>query len=347
MKKTVLGLIMLITFSNLYSELPYDSLFVIAESGLILRFKPNTNSQVITTIPFGTKVRRHFDNWIPDTINNRINYWMPVEYGKKKGYVWGLYLSQQPFVDISAINTDFRIIMEGAHCSQVGYSPDFHWYGIYKHQDSGFQEVRKVNIKIFFSQLLTKEEWHNLKSFDGDFLIKTDQLEKSIFLLGSKDELKTGKIQGYSFIDDYYGYDKTVFIYPEHPKAFRLNDNYCVTFMSRDIPFIVDSTKYSLGSKYILRITEGENNTAEYFDTKDFQQISNELDFMGRSAKIHSSKRNPTIIWYGDIDRDNKPDFIFAGHNMVEHGGIAGYWVLFISSSAIENNVSVIVIIPA
>jgi hypothetical protein len=47
-------------------------------------------------------------------------------------------------------------------------------------------------------------------------------------------------------------------------------------------------------------LCQGDIKTAESFDTKHAQNITDELDFIGRTAKVHSSRQNPTIIWYGN-----------------------------------------------
>ncbi len=325
----------------------YDSLSVIAESGLLIREKPNKESKVVTKIEFGTRIRRLYTRAKSDTIDKHIAKWELIEYNGVKGYVWGLYLSRHIFVKTSTINQEKRFMHEGVQCGQIPYSPGFYWYGIYKSENKDYQELREVQVKLIFQKLMEDQPFdsngykNTVNWLDGpEFTIETNQDEISYFLIGSKKKLEPGIITGKMLLNEYdcNNNEISIFLYPEKAEIFCLPECTCVSFISIDQPIIVDSSNFKLSSNFKIFVKSGVHGINR-FDTENGRVINKELPFMGRTAKNHASTLNPQIIWYGDLDNDKKLDFIFRSNNMVQHGGSVNAYSLFLSVGASETEI--------
>ncbi len=78
-----------------------EQYYVMTTSGLNLRLAPDKRAQVISTIPFGTKVSTL--KWAEleaspktEVVNGLKGSWAPVTYDNKVGYVFSGYLSRMP-----------------------------------------------------------------------------------------------------------------------------------------------------------------------------------------------------------------------------------------------------------
>lgn len=340
MKKVHLVILSVLISINALADYPFDSLTVIAESGLIMRTGASLDSDIITTIPFGTIVKSYWYGKIKDTINGFADNWTKIEYGGKEGFAWEQYLSTYRFVNSEKYNKEFRISEEELICGFISYSPEFNWYGIYQGKSEGLQEIRKVEVTILFPELLQPEE--RVKYFDSEYFekglmhyIMTDQDTKAEFLIGTKNKLDERLINGYSFDPDSKNPENApIFVYPEKPEIIKIKDLNTVTFISRDVPFLQDTAKLQVSSNYKLFLLNGEFDYSQAVDYYSYQVLNPDLEFMYATASRHASYKNPTINWYGDLDSDNKMDFILYNHNMVDHGGIECIYYLFLSSKA-------------
>lgn len=340
MKRVQLIFLAVLISINVSAYQRFDSLSVISQTGLNMRSGASLDSEIITTIPFGTSIRSYLDGKIKDTINGFIDNWTKIEFAGKEGYAWEQFLSTYSFVVSEKYNNEYRIIREGLICGEVSFSPEYNWYGIYKGKSDETQEIRKVEVNILFPELLHPEE--RPKYFDDEYYergqmhyISTNQDTKFEFLIGTINELDEGLINGHLF--DYYYINPDnppIFVYPEKPEIIQIKNLNTVTFISRDVPFLKDTAKFEVSSYYKLMLLNGKHNESRATDYNNYQVLNSELEFMYANGSRHASFKNPTIFWYGDIDSDDKMDFIFYSHNMVEHGGIECIFHLFLSSKA-------------
>ena len=176
MNQKLLFISLLIIGLNCFSQdrIPGTYFTVLAPSGLNIREKPNQNSSISTTIPFGTEVKADFSKMIPATINGFTGGWVPVAYEGKDGYAWSQYLAEITIPGQENINNDFRVIQEGAFCGELNYMPDLTWYGIYKTNKPGIRELKKVEIEVVVKSTLKedeKEAYFGEDKSNADFLI--------------------------------------------------------------------------------------------------------------------------------------------------------------------------------
>lgn len=336
MSKYFLILFFLIQFNNLLGD-SFTSLNVIAESGLNLRSKPDLDSRLLITIPFGAKVQHNFGGEITDTIDGFVDRWLQIEYNGLKGYAWGHFLGNCRFVDTLTTNHDFRILKEGIHCGVIAYSPGFSWYGMYPGNDSLKQIFKPIKIKLLIPKLLTKQK--NVATFGFEttdvetiYKIETDQNDTTQFIIGVKENICAGKIDGclLEADGDYSSYGNSVFLYPEKIEQFYLPNLKMVTFLARDIPLVKDSNAYTLDSRYTIMLKHGYYHNSN-FDVQKDRNLNDDLPFMNYPAFIHAQDFNPKIVWYGDIDNDKKLDFIFKSNR-----GHGWNYSLLLSSKANE-----------
>lgn len=323
----------------LFADYQYDSLTVIAQPNLALRVNTNKNSELLASMPFGAIVRAYWDNVVKDTINGVHGQWKLVEYNQLKGYAWDPYLSMQRIASDKLFNTDFRIMEEGTFCAELNYSSDLYWYGLYTTDSKETQELLNVNINLIFQQTLKKDDKEKYfgNDFEIDFQLSTDNKKKSVFLIGSKEPLKVGKIKGFLFEKESYSNNKPyIFLYPEQIKNLEI-DNMELAIRAKEEVYITDSSKYIITKFYELELAKDEN---AYYSYNDFftQNISKDIPHMSSPAFRHCIYKNPKIVWYGDLDGDKKIDFIINSFMMADHGGVDTNYILFLSSKADGKN---------
>ena len=96
-KKLILVFIIFSCLSNVSIGQEFgDTLYVIAYNGVNLRSAPNTNSEKIKSIPFGTALMYCSDSY-NDRIEVRAGRWIEVEYKQESCYVFdGFLIDKKP-----------------------------------------------------------------------------------------------------------------------------------------------------------------------------------------------------------------------------------------------------------
>lgn len=106
MKKYLLTFILLNTFILAVMSQEYgDTLYVMAYNGINIRSAPNTASEKIDAIPFGTPIMYCSDD-DSDRFEARNGKWVEIEYNYESCYVFDGFLSQYPTPKSRNLNID-------------------------------------------------------------------------------------------------------------------------------------------------------------------------------------------------------------------------------------------------
>lgn len=90
-----------------------DNLFVLSETGLVLRSAPDKNAPKVTLAPYGKQVTISEENRGDKffEVNGIKGYWVKAVYDGKEGYVFDGFLSKHPVPDRCSENCEnFKII---------------------------------------------------------------------------------------------------------------------------------------------------------------------------------------------------------------------------------------------
>jgi hypothetical protein len=307
--------------------------YVLAEPSLNLRDNPSSNSNVITSIPYGTYIKVHPDiSHITDTVNGVIGKWFPIEFEDQKGYVWGEFITYNKNLILN-----YGLLLLGQDGSN--YNPSLNWYGLYKSKD-GFSRLEKVKIDL-------KEQYNDMYG-NRPNRVMIDSEDNPLFLYGTKENLVDGEISGISLKPkfnenwDRADYDRQLdesFLYPEEIKSLSLAgvaNNLWIK--AKDRPYF-DSVNNRINTQYELEVTDTPSKIYNsYFNSSknNIQTITTDFPINAPASKCVTYK-NPIIYWYGDLDMDKKTDLILSFTTMAETEGETTL-VLFLSSEAENGN---------
>jgi len=103
MKNTKLQILFFILLSNVLTAQvfqceceDYGQFMVTAESGLVMREQPTTESEIVTVLEIGTEVAGaiEFGNYNPETIQEKESGWRKVFYQNHEGYMFDAFLEK-------------------------------------------------------------------------------------------------------------------------------------------------------------------------------------------------------------------------------------------------------------
>jgi Bacterial SH3 domain len=308
MKSTLIILCTLFSFAA-FCQSP-KTLTVISTTGLKLREQPNTQSKVIKTLPWGTNVQiMEVTNDMPDTLGIfkhweeeifrqgklekrsndilLIGNWVKAKHQKEIGYLFNAFLADT--TNNSPKGNGFTLIMEGWYCnSNFHYDPSLYWYGVF--ESKAGCSLKSVNIRM----LNTQEAYANL-------YYTTDDTLQYLFIVGSKQPLPTGKLNGYKekapcAFDDVYS----------HCKATVLEE--------AGLHFIPAEQHGKEWKQAILYATNKKGR-------KQLLEIPDNIRYKGDTY--------PKLLgWHGDLDGDGKTDYL------IHFGEKMTITILFLSSKA-------------
>jgi|GEM_PF-4069137 len=286
-------------------------LTVISTSGLNLRSKPNLQSKVIKTLPWGAKVRvaevvnkekvelgiQHITDLDSDGEADTVllvGRWVKANYGKLSGYLFDAYLldlSDQ----IHSPLPDYALLFEGYDCLfNLNFDLAWNWYGVYDSDGGAYLKV------VSISCLKETEEEYGF----GDFLgIFTKESTEAKFIFGTKKPLDKNKFR-------------------QSEGAYPMNF-YSVKELAETQPIV---RKVGLELAVVKR-KNIDNQTIEryimYALGSDGQRQSLELADDNQGEWTLSE-----LVWAGDLDGDGKNDYI------VYYGEVSAVTILYLSSIA-------------
>lgn len=304
-----------------------DTRTVIAEPNLIVRAEPKVDGKPINSIPFSSSITVYEEPRLKDTINGNPNEWRLIEYQGTKGYVWGQFLSWRKIPE-DLKRKKFRVSYEGSFCGEVNYDPGLTWYGIYETSNSEIFTLEKVKINFKLIEAFPRSQWEAEGFTDGqDYILETSNSKKSVFLIGSKSPLKEGEIVGKS--------NDQGFLYPEQILDMSLGK---LTLAIRaKVEASIDHSDNSIKKQYELEVGRSKYEFGQLQIPNTVQNITSSIPLIEGTGRINALYKNPLVKWYGDIDGDNKIDFLISTRLMQDTGGADAALILFLSSEAEEN----------
>ncbi|MFN0216645.1 MAG: SH3 domain-containing protein [Saprospiraceae bacterium] len=263
---------------------------VVTANSLNLREEPDASSKKLANLPQGTLLQ-FLDSWnngqytMLDTNDNNSPYgrWLKVRSKNYSGWVFDRYVS---------CTTELHY-EKSPQFNMESVSPLF-WYGVYA-RDSFADELRKVQVRLV-------EEPNEF--YGGPIkVLKTNQKEISKFLVCSHTSLSTGYCGplgifdlNQMFFSKSLGPGNQLSIYPGND----LND----TIMKPS--YGLAATGCANFENNFVRITNYELTLLDYAtDPIPTQNLS-------QWVRTEVPEINPSVdlLWFGDLDRDNKPDAI-------------------------------------
>ena len=199
------------TLATARAQSSYDPLknYVIAVNGLRVRDAPGDYGKVIGAVPYGERVRVRTDEpaW-RDTLGQYVDYsadqtgtpiieyWVPIRYQRRLGYVFGGYLAYQDDRCAPPAAETLALLFPTMHCVENLHAPTaYHWTGVYR---KGRHTYRKpVRIEYLYTEAFEL----------SPFVTRTDDDEHLQFIVGSRERLPSGPLGGRWYEDVYFGYD--------------------------------------------------------------------------------------------------------------------------------------------
>ncbi|PKP48270.1 MAG: hypothetical protein CVT94_08885 [Bacteroidetes bacterium HGW-Bacteroidetes-11] len=282
---------------------------IISKTGLELKSGAEEDSITLITVPYWAKVDVCLDIEKADTVNSTFGDWRKVNYNGLNGYMFDGFLTET----YTSYETpkDIRIMVEGYLCAPLNFDPTLFWYGIYRTKTAD----SLIRVDIEFNKL----NFERMEEMEGGIiLIRTNLSDKmkSMLLIGSNKPLSE-KIVSYNNnpIDPhtlYPGQRKTVYTWNSIQRyGNALNLNAIGTFKDSQHGVVLEN--------YQLRLTNIQDNHKT-------QDISDNFSFKGESGMVR-------LIWFGDIDDDNKVDLLFSASSTSEN-----QLTLLLSSKAMNDN---------
>ena len=263
---------------------------VVTANTLNLRELPDKNAKKVTGINQGAIVQ-FVEAWNngeylqADTTDPDSPFapWLKVRYDGKTGWVFGAYVTAAT-----------GLYYENDFSFDFSSLPPVYWYGVYA-RDSFADEIRKVNVR----QVQETNDFYGANVT----VLKTDQAESSKFLIATVTPLKVGYCGSLGVFDlkDFYGSNNLgpggqFSLYPGNDMndtivkaAYGLAATGCATL----------DGSYVQVNNYKLTLLDYASEPAIHYDLTAWVKPENEAI----SPMVQ-------VLWYGDIDSDNKPDII-------------------------------------
>ena len=327
----------MIFISNLlYADQPFT---ILSKSGLNVRKEPNTKSEKVASLPFGTVVDAEisFETDIDyigkylhhsEIIEGKKGFWMKIKYGSITGYIFsGFGLVGEWIVKPTEINKDYRLLSVGYFCNPINYDPKLNWFALTKVNGRIYLKKSEVIIRLFH-EYNEKDTLGDLEGLWENFplTIESNLKDTILYLIGTKSNLEEGELKS-QLIDKQSGYTESEnFLYPEQDFSFYYeNINY--QFHAYEDVKLTNENANGYIKKYQIEL-----NMTHHKDIKSYN-LSTELD-LKKTAKDHCHFKTPQLVLVTDINRDGFPDFIYYSHTMTESCGVCWEYHLFMSDKS-------------
>jgi hypothetical protein len=263
--------------------------YVVKSTSLNMREKPDKNAKKITALPNGTLVQfvEVWDNgaWVSaDSTDEQAPWgqWIKVRHEKQSGWVFGAYLTPS-----------ITLMFEDELVYQAkDEMPNLHWYGVYA-RDSFADELRRITLRYVTE---------NSEMYGGEVKsLKTNQTDKSKFIIGSHKPLATG------YCGSMGTFDVATFMFSEslYPGAF------LSIYPGNDMADTLIKPSYGLAATGCASLGAGAS-----VSIKDYKLtlVDWSTEDLTPWVKTSVPEASPIIsmMWFGDLDHDNKPDAILS-----------------------------------
>lgn len=271
---------------------------VIANGGLRLREKPDTSSKILTTIPFGEKVKYlSASSFGTDSIGYTDEEpgqkwvhgnWVKVSWRNQTGFVLDSYLfynGEFEDAEMNLLNQDYRLVFPGCHCTLYSLLNLAGWkfYGYFGDSTNGL--IRKpVTVRYLRSDDVI---------FCG-YIVDIQPAKGLQFAIAAREDVDFSvNIPWVKWLDMTSGFNEPT----------TLNSKLQAFSLKTIIPQR-DSSEYVVPQLYLKKAGK--------------KQLLNVLDYW----------KPAFLIFCGDLDKDGRNDYI------ISFGDKAGGTILYLSSKA-------------
>ena len=271
----------------------YGDFYVGQTPGINFRSQPTKESESICFLPFGTKVeicsqclnsdstvdKKHWSNFEGEKC------WKAAKYNNRVGYIFSGYLTEMSIIT----DQNLCLLKEGPICPEnISYNPELYWYGIY----SEHLPNKKSSVESRVSKL--KSVKVNITTFkEGCYgagpptvCIYTDVEEESLFLIGINQKLSDTTLKAHRR----YGEQFIGFIYPGQ-------------YISTVGGYILQ------GRGVVTHFSEKRDDTFDFYEIALINE--NHPSISQIISKDFFNDYQPSLVWDGDLNADNLPDFLF------------------------------------
>lgn len=265
----------------------YPEEMVVTSSALNVRDIPDINGKKIATLPRGTVVKyleAYKDNEYvqADTLdpNSAYGAWLKIRSGNLTGYAFSPYLTGTYVLEYED--------------NIVENIPPMQWYAMYA-RDSFADELRRIVPRL--------EEQYNELYGQKVKVLKTNQKDVSKFIIGVLSPLTPGYSGSLGSLDMDVAY-MTTFLGPGSQLAiYPGNDNNDTLIKPT---YGLAATGCARFNDTYVEISDYKLTLLDYAVEPMFRQ---DLTPWVKPALPEISS-NVQLLWFGDVDRDNKPDAI-------------------------------------
>ncbi len=265
----------------------YPEQLVVSSNALNLRDMPDMNGKKLTTLNRGTVVQYleayHDNEYVQaDTLDPNSPYgaWLKIRSGNFTGYAFSPYLAGTTVLEY-----------ENGYVENL---PPMQWYGVYA-RDSFADELRKIVPRV--------EEEYNEMYGQKMKVLKTNQKDVSKFIIGVISPMTTGYCGGLGSLDMDMAY-MTTYMGP---------GNQLGIYPGNDVNDTLIKPSYGLAATGCARLADNYVQVDNYklllldYTTENVYQQDLTPWVKPASPEISPSVQ---VLWFGDLDRDNKPDAI-------------------------------------
>lgn len=235
-------------------------------------------------------INRRMEDRYMTTVDGIENSWAEIEYEGIRGFMFGEYLAGE-IVNMPNKNWKgkYLFLMEGNQGGAI-FSTKLNWYGIYPEKDGEY--IEKINVNLEYS--LDSEMDDNLK-------ISTNKEERARIIIGTNENIETGRvgIPLGSFSDRVIMNDQILPI-PIYQKDCSINTEYLL---------FASNWKDQISTCYV------EKYSLRFCKQPLYQQINYLHTFEGLVERLGECNI-PKLFWFGDVNGDEIPDFIFYNQAM-------------------------------
>ena len=257
---------------------------IVNASSLNLRDKPEKSGKVVEKLPRGAALSlvELANGGQYEEVDSITGYWVKVQYKNKTGYVFSPYVvgAYNLYQDNDVFDTAL---------------PQLNWYGVYM-RDSFADELRKIEVRL--------EEEYNDFYGDNVKLLKTNQNEPSKFILATAAPLRTGLVSNLGIFD---------------PGTLYMSGELSPGAMLPIQPGQEMNDTLSVGTFYLAATGCAQFEDSDFVQIKDYRLYAMEFQPNGPSPRQDITGwvqpeigLNPSVslVWFGDLDGDRKPDAV-------------------------------------
>jgi hypothetical protein len=252
--------------------------FVIT-STLDIRSAPNDTSRLIYTLNKYDKVQLLENTYQTITMTDGYDFWYKIRVDSLVGFTHRSYISG-PIIQLNSVDT-FDIVLDGY--SNFNYNPDLNWYGIFSTNKG--DELKKIELNPFL--VGDEPEKSSISPIEKNN-------DNYVFAIGTKNNLKPSIIG---------------------VKSFHSPNTWLKPLNNIDLILYDSINGFSDGHKLIPegRILRSKVAPVDSLASYTLYYSNN---IIGEKIILYNPILNyfnqiPELFWYGDIDHDQLPEFLF------------------------------------